>query len=302
VKKERNYQHLLVILVLIVIGVLLWIVLQDWQAKRVESEHRQENREWQQRSEELSQKLAELEAELHSARAEAPPPDSRAVEIWGPIPAETPGRDQPPKIADLERQIMAFFTYLDNRGYVKAFQLEGGTYAHYTAAVDSLSSNLPAVAGETESLYATLRNVSHFYRALGKKRTQFAIAVLRNETEIIESAMRLFFTWYSGPAGTLKGRPTLPVMYEYAGFFLNTLGGRSYLMRRDAKLRLLTTYYCLLVIDRANDRNMNANGIDIRPALALTAQEMRSHTGLVYRKQYLSELERLSAKYPAATE
>jgi hypothetical protein len=36
-------------------------------------------------------------------------------------------------------------------------------------------------------------------------------------------------------------------MYEYASY-LNTLGGRSYLMRRDSKVRLLTTYYCILVL------------------------------------------------------
>ncbi len=300
-KKERNYQPLLVILVLIVIGVLLWIVLQDWQAKRIESARQQENREWQQRSEALSKKISELETDLRAVQADKSADDSRAVEILGPIPTEAAGREPPPRVADIERQIMAFFTYLDNREYVKALPIEGGTYAQYTAAVDDLSAGLPALSGETDSLYTTLRNVSHFYRVLGKNRTKLAIEVLRNETEILESVMRLFFTWYTGPAGALKGRPTLPVMYEYAGYFLNTLGGRSYLMRRDSKIRLLTTYYSLLIIDRANDRNMNPNGIDIRPALAVTAQEMRHHRGLVYRKQYLAQMERLAAKYPPAT-
>jgi hypothetical protein len=300
-KKERNYQPLLVILVLIVIGVLLWIALQDWQAQRIESGRQQENRELQQRSEELSKKIADLETELRAVQTEKGADDSRAVEIMGPIPAETPGREQPPKAAEIERQVVAFFTYLDNRGYVKALQLEGGTYAQYAAAVDDLSAKLPAVTGETDSLYTTLRNVSHFYRALGKERTTLVIEVLRNETEILESAMRLFFTWYTGPAGTLKGRPSLPVMYEYAGFFLNTLGGRSYLMRRDSKVRLLTMFYCLLVLDRANDLKLNPNGIDIRPPLALLTPEMRSHRGLVYRSRYLAELERLAAKYPPAT-
>ena len=110
--------------------------------------------------------------------------------------------------------------------------------------------------------------------------------------------MRLFYVWSSGPDGKLKGRPTLPVQYEYAGYFLNTLGGRSYLMRRDPKVRLLATYYSIRNIDRANDRKLNPNGIDIRPAIAATAKEIRGQTGLVYRKQYLAELERLSAKYP----
>ncbi|MFO7707315.1 MAG: hypothetical protein R6V84_04015 [Desulfobacterales bacterium] len=296
--KERNYQPLLVILVLIVIGVFLWMVLQDWQAKRIESARQQETMELQKRSEELSQKITALETELRAAQPEKAAEERRAVEILGAVPSETTAREQPPRVDEIERQILAFFAYLDNRDYVKVFQLEGGTYAQYAAAVEELSAALPQVVGETESLYTTLKNVSHFFRVLGKKRTQLVIEVLRNETEILESAMRLFYVWTAGPAGKLKGRPALPVQYEYAGYFLNTLGGRSYLMRRDPKIRLLATYYSLLVIDRANDQKMNPNGIDIRPALAVTAKEIRSQTGLVYRKTYLTEMERLAAKYP----
>ncbi len=297
-KKERNYQPLLVIMVLIVIGVFLWIVLQDWQSKRIESVRQQENMEWQKRSEELSKKIADLETELRSVQPEKPPEESRAVEVLGPIASDATGTRKPPRVEEIERQVLAFFTYLDSREYVKAFQLEGGTYAQYVAAVEHLSAGLPQVSGETESLYTTLKNVSHFFRVLGKHRTKLVIEVLRNEAEILESVMRLFYTWTIGPAGKLKGRPALPVQYEYASYFLNTLGGRSYLMRRDPKVRLLATYYSILVLDRANDQKMNPNGIDIRPAIAVTAKEIRSHTGLVYRKQYLTELERLTAKYP----
>jgi cell division protein FtsB len=297
-KKERNYQPLLVILVLIVIGVFLWIALQDWQSKRAESARQQENREWQKQSEALTKKITDLETQLRTVQPEESAGESRAAEILGPIAADETGKEAPSRVEEIERQVVAFFTYLDNREYVKAFQLEGGAHAQYVRAVDDLSAGLPQVSGETESLYTTLKNVSHFYRVLGKNRTKLALEVLRNEAEILESVMRLFYAWATGPAGTLKGRPALPAMYEYASYFLDTLGGRSYLMRRDPKLRLLTTYYSILVMDRANDRKMNPNGIDIRPAIAVTAKEIRSHTGLAYRKQYLAELERLTAKYP----
>jgi hypothetical protein len=87
-------------------------------------------------------------------------------------------------------------------------------------------------------------------------------------------------------------------MYEYASFFMNTLGGRSYLMRRDSKARLLTTYYSILILDRANDKGMNPNGIDIRPLIASTASDIRNQKGLIYQKAYLAELSRLAEKYP----
>ena len=46
-------------------------------------------------------------------------------------------------------------------------------------------------------------------------------------------------------------------------FFLNTLGGRSYMLRRESKLRMLVSYYAILIVDRANDEKFNRYGIDV---------------------------------------
>jgi hypothetical protein len=295
--KERNYQPLLVVLVLIVIGVAAWSLFTDWQDRRAETARQQENKEWRQQAEALSKKVAELETELKAVQDEKAP-EGKAAEVFGPAAAAGASSEKPSSVESSERQIQAFFNYLDGRDYVKAYALEGGTYAIYTAAVAELSASLPKVAGETESLYTTLKNVSHFFRVLGKKRTELAAEILKNEQEILEPTMRVFYQWFTGPTGTLQGRPSLPAMYEHASFFMNTLGGRSYLLRRDSKARLLTTYYCILVLDRANDNGMNPNGIDIRPLIASTANDIRSQKGLIYQKSYLAELARLADKYP----
>jgi hypothetical protein len=296
-KKERNYQPVLVVLVLIVIGVAAWNLFTDWQGRQAETARQQEGKEWQQRAEALSKKVAELETELKTVQDEKAP-EGKAAEVFGPAATAGASQEKPSGVESNERQVLAFFNYLDGREYVKAYALDGGTYAQYTAAVAELSASLPKVAGETESLYTTLKNVSHFFRVLGKKRTELVADILKNEQEILEPAMRVFNQWVTGPAGTLPGKPSLPVMYEYASFFLNTLGGRSYLMRRDSKVRLLTTYYSILVLDRANDNGMNPNGVDIRPLIALTANDIRSQKGLIYQKAYLAELSRLADKYP----
>jgi len=296
-KKERNYQPVLVVLVLIVIGVAAWNLFTDWQNRQAETARQQESKEWQQRAEALSQKVAELETELKTVQDEKAP-EGKAAEVFGPAAAGSTLQEKVSAVESNERQILAFFNYLDGRDYVKAYALDGGTYAQYTASEAELSASLPKVAGETDSLYTTLKNVSHFFRVLGKKRTELVAEILKNEQEILEPTMRVFYQWFTGPAGTLKGRPSLPVMYEYASFFLNTLGGRSYLMRRDSKVRLLTTYYCILILDRANDNGLNPNGVDIRPLIALTANDMRSQKGLIYQKSYLAELSRLADKYP----
>jgi hypothetical protein len=296
-KKERNYQPALVVLVLIVIGVAAWNLFTDWQNRQAETARLQEGQELRERAETLSKKVAELESELKTVQAEKPP-EGKAAEIFGPAATAPMPPEKPSDVASNERQILAFFSYLDGRDYVKAYALDGGTYAQYTAAVAELSASLPKVAGETESLYTTLKNVSHFFRVLGKKRTELAAEILKNEQEILEPTLRVFYQWFTGPAGTLQGRPSLPVMYEHASFFMNTLGGRSYLMRRDSKLRLLTIYYCILVLDRANDAGMNPNGVDIRPLISRTASDIRSQRGLIYQKPYLAELARLAGKYP----
>ncbi len=296
-KKERTYQPIMVVLVAIIIGIFLWILFKEWQDKRLAETRKQENQEWKLRADELSRKLVQLEGELQTAKSEAAPTE-KSLEIFGPEAQGPPAAgDKTPGPDVIERQIMAFFSYLDGRDYIKAHQLEGGSYQLYTQAVEDLSAALPKVAGEMETLYGMLKNVSHFFRVLGRKRTQIAAEVLVNERDVFESAMRIFYLWYTGPSEKLKGKPSFKTLYEYASYLQDTFGGRSYLLRRDSKVRLLTTYYCILILDKANDRNLNPNGVDIRPLIAATASDMGSYTGLIYQRNYLQELARLARKY-----
>jgi hypothetical protein len=91
--------------------------------------------------------------------------------------------------------------------------------------------------------------------------------------------------------------PSLETLYEYAGFFLNTLGGRNYLMRRNAQLRILASYYCLLILDKANDETLNRHGIDMRPHIKRLLSEINSTKSLIYKKRYVKRLNTLEAKY-----
>jgi hypothetical protein len=286
----------MVVLVAIIIGIFLWILFNDWQEKRLADARQQESLEWKQQAEVLTRKLTRLEDELQAVKGEAAPA-GKAAEIFGPEAQEAPAGSKSPGPDVIERQVMAFFSYLDGRDYIKARQIEGGSYLHYVQAVEDLSANLPKVSGEMESLYGMLKNVSHFFRVLGRKRVQLAAEVLINEREVLESAMRIFYLWYTGPSEKLKGRPSFKALYEYASYLQGTFGGRSYLLRRDSRTRLLTTYYSVLILDQANERNLNPNGMDIRPMIAAAANDMGSHTGLIYQRNYLQELERLARKY-----
>ena len=151
-----------------------------------------------------------------------------------------------------------------------------------------------------QSLYTMVRNVAHFYRVMGKKPIYLTREILQNESEVIEPVMQTFYRWYTtdeGGKSALGGRPSPEIMYEYAGFLLNTLGGRSYLLRRSPKVRALTTYYCVLALDRANDEELNSKGIDIRPYMKSSLMEIKNQIGLIYQKEYIAKLSELSQKY-----
>ena len=197
----------------------------------------------------------------------------------------------------VEEQIAAFFRYLDSRTYLKERHLEEGSYAQFRQAVVLLGQNPPVLTGETDDLYRLLANFAHLYRVLGKQRLAVAQDVLSNESEIMESVMRTFFQWFTLETSRLPGRPSDSVQYQYAAYLLHTIGGRGYMGRRESRLRTLTYYYCVRIVDRANDRKLNSIGIDIRPYILSATQEIRDQRRLTFRRTYLDELNRLALKY-----
>jgi hypothetical protein len=293
-KKKHNSQPLLVVLILAVVGAVGWMVWRDWNGTRIEAARKQEAEVLKQRADDLARKLALLEQELKTVWEL--PPEDKTAEVYGPDQAIA--REAPPDSQEVERRVKAFFSYLDNRNYLHAYKLEGGVYREYLAAVEAVSLSPPKV-GQTASLQEMKRNISHFYRVLGKQRLRLLTDILQHEPEIIEPTLRVFYQWYTdtSPSDATKGRPSLGTMYAYASYLVETFGGRSYLLRRDSRTRLLMIYYCILVLDRADDQKLNSYGIDIRPLIAATAKDMRSQKGLSYQKQYLADLDRLARKY-----
>jgi len=80
------------------------------------------------------------------------------------------------------------------------------------------------------------------------------------------------------------------ILYRYAGFLINSIGGRSYLFRRETRLRLLLNYYCLLTVHEADKKKMNSFGIDITPFLEPLAEEIENYQLLYFRREYAGKL------------
>ena len=289
-----------VAIVVVIVGIAAYFgynLFSSWQVERIETAKKEERIEWEKRTKGLMEKVTGLEEELASIKGETVP-KQKLQEVFGP---QTPAQAEEDTLSidELEQQIVAFFKYLDEQDYVQAYELKGGSYQQFQQAIKKLSVNLPTVTGETASLYNLYRNMAHFFRVLGKKRVHLVRDILQNESEILESVMQTFYLWltFSSENEIKSVRPSLDVMYAYSGFFLNTLAGKSYLLRRDSKIRRLTTYYAVLIIDKANDENLNSSGIDIRPHIEFLINDIQSQIGLIHQKQYLIQLEQLGAKY-----
>ena len=296
---ERIVKISIAVVTLAAIIYFSYSLLAGWYKGNIESAKTKERKAWQQNTETLVDKIVNLENELTQIKNQTIPKE-KLVEVFGEQPLAIPSQAEELTLEEVERQIAAFFAYLDEKEYVKAHGLSGGTYHQYDLAVDKLSIKQPIVTGETDSLYNLFLNIAHFYRVLGKKRVHLIRDILIHESEIFESVMKTFYLWYtfdSAAGENLKGRPSLPVLYEYAGYFLNTLGGRSYLLRRDSKIRILATYYCVQVLDRANDSGLNSDGIDIRLHINFAFNDITNQIGLIHQKEYLLQLENLKKKY-----
>ena len=307
---DRSAKIIVAIVVIVASAFFIYSKFAGWHASKLETTVQQEKKIWQDKTDQMGQEIATLKQELAVAKGQNVSQDKLA-EVFGEVQQEdkevtqqleekiSEGKKQP-SFAEVEGRIMSFFSYMDDQEYVQSYKFKEGTYRQYQIAIKKLSSKLPIITGEMSSLYNIVRNVAHFYRVMGKKRVLLIKQMLQNESEVIESAMRTFYLWFTmddGGHSTVQGRPSLESMYEYAGYILNTLGGRSYLLRRDPKVRTLTTYYCVLILDKANDEELNSRGIDIRPYIESSLMEIENKTGLVHQKEYLTKLRELRLKY-----
>ncbi len=199
----------------------------------------------------------------------------------------------------LEADVAEFFKYLDTRDYVRHLELGTPTLNHFKKLLAKLSTHPPVPAGEGIDPRLLTKNIYHFYRALGRKDLRLIREILKNESDTMEINLEIFFRWAMATQcpDNLGLRPSFDVLYKYAGFLLNTIGGRAYLARRAPTLRLLLSYYCLLIIHEADKRGKNSYGIDPYPFLDPLREEISHYPDLEFQADYLKSLEKVEAYY-----
>lgn len=194
-----------------------------------------------------------------------------------------------------------FFATLDSRAYIHDFQLDESSSLYFPALIQKLADNPPVVTGETNDLYTVLKNTAHFFRIIGKKNILVLKGILDREKETFEQTLADFYNLTNNPQ-CLKERFNLDLneeaLYLYSGFFLNTMGGRLYLFRRDSKSRMVVNFYAILIIDQENRRGKNKYGIPLTEAIDKLIEEIEStRIELKLRDYYLDTLYDMKEKY-----
>lgn len=296
---EKLIKYSALALLILVIAYLSYSLITGYYQEKIETEKKQERTVLQEKSQALERKVANLEEEINELKGQENPREWMD-EVFGKGASRLSLEQKNLTFDEIEQLVMAFFACIDEMGYIEKNKLTGKAYDQYLTMEKDLSANVPITSGEMENLYNLLQNTAHFFRVLGKERVYLVKDILTEESDIIEFGMKLFYLWYTYENDNgirMKEQPSLEVLYDYADFFMNSLGGKSYLLRRDSGVRILTSFYSVLIIDIANDRKLNTNGIDIRPFIKTSYDDITDYMGLFNKREYLNVLDKLKTKY-----
>ncbi|MDX1764175.1 MAG: hypothetical protein R3231_07635 [bacterium] len=314
---DRTSYFLVIVIILLIAGLATYFYVERDRVARWLSGDviEQEKEELQEKIVSLEEEIATLKEEIELEAKPPSVPEERLEEVFGPdgdaaVPADKEkGEPAPaeetvvdPRVA-LKKRIENFCSYLDSRDYVQAYGLETGVFEHFKALLPRLLENPPVVVRETDDLLRVLQNSAHFFRVLGKDNVLLIRDILKQDGDIMEPTLAMMYEVIRQGSQKAVGSEDpgfqIPLndAYEYAAFFLNTLGGRSYLMRRDSRVRTLAQYYSVLIVDMANDRVLNRWGIDVREPLDTVISDIEGSANLDQRKKYLRTLKKLERKY-----
>jgi hypothetical protein len=205
------------------------------------------------------------------------------------------------KCSDSTEIIKIFYKHLDTQEYMKSYGLAKDSEEHFTQLIQKLLDNPPVVSGETNDLFTILQNTAHFFRVIGKDNIMILKGILDREKDQFENVLYNFYSIFqtpSCPENSFNLSVSETSLYDYAGFFLNTMGGRLYLFRRDSMSRMVVSYYAILLIDQANKEARNKHGIEIITAIDQLIIEMEANSNqLKFEQLYLDNLYNLKELY-----
>ncbi len=285
------------VLLAIFVGLLVW--QWDTLIEKVAGEKvREERHGWMERTQELESIILELQ---QGKEFKPLLPAERLSQVFGPTSPLVKGASpRSMKCEELEDSLRAFCRYLDAGETFRSQKTHRDSWALFTSILESLVRRPPVMSAESYRPSVIVENSFYFFRLLGKEKIDIVREVIKFESDLAEPLMGIMYYWLmTGRSCDKLPSPSaaLKIIYKYAGFFLDTLGGHSYLYRQDSRIRLLTVYYSILVIHEANMRELNEVGLDLRYFLPNIFQEIQSRNDLLYAEDYLQTLTNLQLQY-----
>ena len=289
------------VLTVIVIGTIVALAVWKWDVlvqKISEERVNAERHAWMERTRELESIIIEMQKGMEPQPLR---PAERLRQVFGPSsPLAKGAAPKTMKCVELEQALRAFCQYLDAGETFRSQKTYHDSWALFVDILAILERQPPTITAEAYRPSLIIENSYHFFRLLRKEKMNIVREVLKYEADLAEPLLGILYHWLMSGRSCDKQPPSassFDIMYRYAGFFLNTLGGHSYLYRRDSRISLLTIYYSILVVHEANSRGFNEVGLDLRFFLPLIFGEIQSRNDLLYAEDYLQTLTELQLQY-----
>ena len=200
----------------------------------------------------------------------------------------------------MEQYVVDYFQYLDENKQTDRAGKKMDSFDHFKKVVKDLEKRPPIPAGEGSSPTIMIANIFFFSRALDRKDIAFMRNIIGSDKDTMEINADMFFRWLmlDRHCPDANGcRPSFDTLYKYAGFLLNTTGGRAYMFRRSVAIRLLTTYYSLLIVHKADRLGLNQYGIDILPFIKTAKQGIGLYPDFEFKDEYMNNLLMMEGYY-----
>ncbi len=254
----------------------------------------------------VTQKIAPSEQAEIQAQGATPPTDSSAVkketqmeEALKVLPMPLPHQET---CLQMRKEISEYFDYIAKKDYFKQMSLGTDPKERLKAVIERLTARPPIPGGEGSDPSILLNNIYYLFRTLDKGDLRLLKEFLTAEGEDLELELALLYRWaMTGEKCGDDGisRPSFDLLYLMSGFFLNTIGGRAYLLRRPAPLRTIISYYCVSVLHEANLRGKNFYGIDIVPHLKNIKEDLSNTRNLLLKEEYNKQVSAMERHYSA---
>lgn len=197
-------------------------------------------------------------------------------------------------------ELLLFCKHLDSQKYIQAYTETEPIQKHLDRIITKILDNPPVNEKETADLLTVLKNAAHLFRILGPKDLSLLREIITTESSSLEQQLAWLYAWSTAGKGCDAKAPVqaqfpLAKTYEYAAFFLNTLGGQSYLARRAPAVRVLTRYYCVLILHQAVRQSSNRYHLDLAYHLKAITNDISNSDFLENQASYLDTLQKIKA-------